>query len=205
MKRDVCTSIIATATLALSLGHTGSALASEWTLDPDHSRIGFAVRYMMVSNVEGNFGVFEGVVQLDEEDVAKSKVNVVIDVASIDTDNKKRDDHLRKEDFFHVDKYPKITFESKKVSRKAKGLEVAGELTLRGITKPIVLQVDELTGPVKGPWGDNHRGVVARTKINRSDFGLTWNKAIEAGGVVVGEEVQISLKLDLIEKGDKEA
>ena len=206
MKSHIMIPALPVVAVALSVGGTSPArAASEWTLDVDHSRVEFAVRHMMVSNVEGNFKVFDGLVRLDEKDVTNSKVNVSIDVSSVDTDNKKRDDHLRSPDFFNAKKYPKMTFASKKVSKKGSQFEVEGDLTLHGVTKPVVLKVEEFTDPIKGPWGNTRRGAVARTTINRTDFGLTWNKALEAGGVVVGEEVRISLQLELIEKSDKKA
>ncbi len=186
---------ISALTLTLSIGV--AAHASEWKIDQAHSRVGFTIRHMMVSNVEGQFKDFDGTVMLDEKDITKSKVNVSIDMSSIDTANEKRDDHLRGDDFFHVEKFPKMTFTSKKVEKKGNKMMVHGDLSLHGVTKPVVLEVEEWTEPMKAQ-DKLRRGAVAHTKISRKDFGLTWNKAIEAGGVAVGDEVKIRLSLALV-------
>lgn len=186
--------------VALGLLLPTAAIASEWVFDKDHSSVGFSVRHLMVTNVAGKFREFDGLVTLDDKDVTKSKVAVSVDVGSVDTDHQKRDDHLKSPDFFDAEKHPKMTFESTKVVKKGKKLQIHGNLTIRGTTKPVILQVDELTNVVKDPWGNTKRGAVAHTTINRTDFGLTWNKALETGGVVVGEDVKIELQLELVEK-----
>lgn len=177
------------------------ASAATWNIDPDHSNVGFKVRHMMVSNVKGDFGKVAGVVDIDEKDITKSKVEVMIDTASIDTGVAKRDDHLKSPDFFDTAKYPSMTFVSQKVKKAGNGkLKVDGLLTLHGITKPVTLDVAGPTKAYKDPWGNIKRGATATTKINRKDFGLTYNAAIESGGVMVGEEVDIALEVELVKK-----
>lgn len=177
------------------------ASAASWSIDTDHSSIGFKVRHMMVSNVKGDFGKFNGVVEIDDKDLTKSKVEVVIDTASINTGVAKRDDHLKSADFFDVAKYPTMTFVSGKVKKVGNGtLEVYGKLSLHGVTRDVVLDVEGPTREYKDPWGNVKRGATATTRINRKDFGLTWNKAVESGGVVVGDEITIALEIELLKK-----
>jgi len=193
-------------TMALWVILTLPALASAatWTIDPDHTSIGFKIRHLMVSNVKGTFDRHTGVVDIDEKDITKSKVTVTIDTASINTNVQKRDDHLRSPDFFDVAKYPSMTFTSKKVARGANGkLKVTGDLTIRGITREVVLDVDPLSRESKDPWGNIRIGTSATTMVNRKDFGLTWNKALETGGVVVGDEVSITLEIEMIKTQPK--
>ena len=179
-------------------------LASTWNIDPDHTDVGFKVRHLMVSNVKGSFGKAQGVVYVDDKDVSKSRVSATIDTSSIDTGVVKRDAHLRSADFLEVDKYPAMTFVSTKVLPDgADRLKVTGDLTLHGVTRPVVLVVEGLSPQVKDPMGNLRRGASASTKISRKDFGLTWNKAIEAGGVAVGDEVAISIEVELIKAADK--
>ena len=175
--------------------------ASTWTIDPEHSYVGFKVRHLMVSNVKGNFTTFNGTVDLDDKDVAKSKVAVNIDTNSIDTNVQKRDEHLRSVEFLDVAKYPAMTFTSKKIARNGKDrLAITGDLTLRGVTREVVLDAEALSPESKDPWGNIRRGTTATTTINRKDFGLTWNAALETGGVVVGDEVAILLEIEMIRK-----
>jgi len=190
-----------TATFGLGLALVSApAFASNWVIDAAHSEVGFSVRHLMVSNVKGKFTKFEGTINLDDKDITKSVVEVSIDPNSIDTGLKDRDDHLKSPDFFDTAKNPKLTFKSTKVEKAGKGLKVTGDLNLHGVTKSVVLNVEEVTGEVKDPWGNVKRGATASTVINRKDFGLNWNKALETGGVVVGEEVKISLELELLKK-----
>jgi polyisoprenoid-binding protein YceI len=183
--------------IALSLPVLASA--ATWNIDPDHSSVGFKVRHLMVSNVRGSFDKHTGVVDINDKDITKSKVQVTIDTASINTNVQKRDEHLRSADFFDVAKYPTMTFVSKKVAKDGKGkLKVTGDLTLHGITKEVVLNVEGPTKESKDPWGNIRSGATASTKINRKDFGLVWNKALETGGVAVGEEVAINLEIEMI-------
>lgn len=191
-------------TICLTLALPVFASAATWNIDPDHSNVGFKVKHLMVSNVKGNFNKYSGVVEIDDKDVTRSKVDVTIDTASINTNVQKRDDHLRSADFFDVTKYPNMTFVSKKVAKAGKGaLKVTGDLTIRGITKEVVLNVEPLSKESKDPWGNTRRGTAASTTINRKDFGLTWNKALETGGVVVGDDVTISLEVELIKAQTK--
>lgn len=177
------------------------ASAASWSIDPDHSSVGFKVRHMMVSNVKGDFGKFNGVVEIDDKDLTKSKVEVVIDTTSINTGVAKRDDHLKSADFFDVANYPTMTFVSSKVKKAGNGtLKVYGKLSLHGVTRDVVLDVEGPTREYKDPWGNVKRGATATTRINRKDFGLTWNKAVESGGVVVGDEITIALEIELLKK-----
>lgn len=187
---------------ALWLTASASAFGANWEVDPAHSNVGFAVRHMMVSTVHGSFGRYTGSISIDDADVTRSTVHIEIDAASITTGNDKRDEHLRSSDFFDVTHFPKLVFDSTHVERKGPDfLAVAGNLTIKSVTRPVVLNVSGLTGEVKDPWGGTRRGATATTKISRKDFGLNWNKALETGGVVVGDEVTIQLEVELTKKG----
>ncbi len=175
------------------------ATAGTWNIDPDHSQIGFKVRHMMVTNVHGVFQKYNGSVNIDDSDITKSKIEVGIETASIDTRVAKRDTHLKSADFFDVAKYPTMTFVSKKVEKAGEnGLKVTGDLTLHGVTREVVLDVEGPSPTYKDPWGNFKRGASASTTISRQDFGLTWNAALETGGVVVGDEVTITLEIELL-------
>ena len=177
------------------------ASASSWNIDPDHSNVGFKVRHLMVSNVKGSFDKHSGTVDIDDKDITKSKVEVTIDTASINTNVQKRDEHLRSADFFDVAKYPTMTFVSKKVAKASKDkLKVTGDLTLHGVTRQVVLDVEGPSEESKDPWASFRRGATASTKINRKDFGLVWNKALETGGALVGDEITITLEIEMIKK-----
>lgn len=196
--KNLITAIAVTFTLALPT----LALAEVWQIDQDHSSVGFKVRHMMVSNVKGDFAKFNGVVDIDKKDVTKSKVSVTIDTASVSTGVGKRDDHLKSADFFDVNKYPTMTFVSRKVTRAGKDrVKVAGFLTLHGVTKEVVLDVEGINGGVsKDPWGNFRRGASATAKISRKDFGLVWNTALETGGVAVADDVLINLDIEMTKK-----
>src|SRR5262245_20188291 len=169
-----------------------------WKIDPAHSLIEFAVRHLMITTVKGRFGGVEGAVRLDEADPSFADVDVRIDVASIDTRDAQRDTHLRSADFFEVETYPHITFTSKRpIARRGREFTLAGDLTLHGVTKEVTLDVTE-EGRGKDPWGGERLGFSATTTIKRSDFGLTWNQALETGGVLVGDDIRISLDLELL-------
>jgi polyisoprenoid-binding protein YceI len=175
------------------------AVASTWNVDPDHSNIGFSVKHMMVSTVKGNFEKYIGTVELNDKDITKSKVEVAIDTNSVNTSVKKRDEDLRSANFFDVTSYPSMTFVSKKIVKATKGtLKVIGDLTIHGITKEVVLDVSPLSKESKDPWGNIRRGTSASTKINRKDFGLTYNKALETGGILVGDDITISLEIEMV-------
>lgn len=175
------------------------ALASNWSIDPDHSNVAFKVKHLMVSNVTGNFEKHTGIVEIDDKDITKSRVSVTIDINSINTHQQKRDEHLRSADFFNAAQYPTMTFVSKKVTKAANGaLKITGFLTIHGITKEVVLNADPLSPEMKDPWGNVRCGTTATTRINRNDFGLTWNKALETGGLLIGDEVVINLEIEMI-------
>lgn len=185
--------------LAAALGAaTLPAVAETWTVDTAHSSVGFAVRHMMVSNVKGSFDKFTASVDGDPADPASARISAKIEVGSINTREPKRDDHLRSGDFFDAGKFPEMTFASTKVEKvSANKAKVTGNLSLRGVTKPVVLDV-EYTAPVKNPWGKTVVGATATGKVNRQDFGVSWSKSLDGGGVVVGDEVTIQLDLELI-------
>jgi polyisoprenoid-binding protein YceI len=192
---------ITTITTIIALTLPAFAFASTWTIDPDHSNVGFKVRHLMVSNVHGSFGKYNGTVEINDNDITKSKVVVSIDTNSINTNVQKRDDHLRSADFFDVAKYPTMTFVSTKVANAGKDkLKVTGDLTLHGVTREVVLDVEGLSQESKDPYGNIRRGATATTTINRKDFGLVWNKVLETGGIAVGEEVTITLEIEMIRK-----
>lgn len=177
------------------------AQAAAYDLDPAHSSAGFKVKHMMVSNVKGSFQKLAGTVNFDEKAPEKIAIRADIETASIDTDDAKRDEHLRSPDFFDVAKHPKMTFVSKRAKAAGKGrMQVIGDLTIRGVTREVTLDVEGLDSTVKDPWGNVRRGGSATGKLSRKDFGLTWNKALETGGVVVGDDVWLVLDFELIQK-----
>jgi polyisoprenoid-binding protein YceI len=191
---------------ALLLLAPAAVSASNWDINPDHSSIQFRVRYMTVVNVKGAFDKFQGTANFDDKNIAQSSVNVTIDTASINTGNGKRDTHLRTDDFFDVAKYPTITFVSKKVVPADKGkLKITGDLTLLGVTKEVVLDVEGPCEAIKDPWGNVRRGASAKTTINRKDYGLTWNKTLDTGGVMIGDEVNVILEVELVKAPDNKA
>jgi len=170
-----------------------------WNIDPAHSVAEFKVKHMMISNVKGQFAKVSGILSLDEADLTKSRVEASIEAASIETRDAQRDAHLKSEDFLHVEKFPTLSFRSTHVKVVGNGeLAVEGELTIRGITRNVVFVVEGPTPPTKDPWGNTRVAVSAATKINRKDFGLTWNAALEAGGILVGEEVTIALDVEFL-------
>lgn len=195
MKRQL---VLAVLTLAPSL-----AWATSYEIDPAHSAANFTVRHMMITNVKGSFYNLKGKVELDDKDPAKSSAEIVMDATAIDTKEPKRDADLKSSNFFDVAKYPTITFKSKRVTPAGKGFKVVGDLTLKGVTKEITVDVDQPTPEVKDPWGNTKRGVAGTTTINRKDFGLNWNAALEGGGVVVGDEVKLTVDLELAKVAPK--
>ena len=189
---------IALATMGLlTLVQPAMADTTEWALDGSHSRVGFSVSHLVVSSVSGRFKQVTGKVALDEANLTKSQVEISIKVDSIDTDEPKRDEHLKSPDFFDAKKFPTIAFKSTKIT-KAGGnkYKLAGDLTMHGITKPVTLDA-VVSDPIKNPWGKMVRGVKLSGKLNRVQYGLTWNKALETGGVVVGEEVTLDIQVEL--------
>ena len=173
------------------------AAPTTWNIDTAHSDAEVAVRHMMISTVKGHFAAVAGTVLMNESDPAASTVDVTIPLASIDTRDPKRDAHLKSADFFDAEKFPAITFKSTRVSGDLQGtFTVVGNLSMHGVTRPVTLEV-EAAGRGKDPWGGEVAGFSARTKVNRKDFGLEWNVALETGGVLVGDEVKISLEVEL--------
>jgi polyisoprenoid-binding protein YceI len=173
---------------------------TKWQIDASHSTAEFAVKHLMISTVKGRFGDVTGTVTVDEANPAKADVQVSIGVGSIDTREQKRDAHLRSADFFDVEKFPKIAFTGTRVEGPTDGeFKLVGDLTIRDVTRPVTLNV-EAAGQVKDPWGGERAGFSATTRINRKDFGLNWNMALEAGGVMVGEEVKISIEIELVKQ-----
>jgi len=170
-----------------------------WNIDPVHSVAEFKVSHMMISKVKGQFTTFAGVLTLDETDLTNSRVEASIEAASINTRDAQRDAHLKSADFFHAEKFPTLSFNSTHITRTGKGeLAVAGDLTIRGVTRNVVFAVEGPTPPARDPWGKTRLGLAATTKINRQDFGLTWNAALEAGGILVGNEVTITLDVQFV-------
>jgi len=181
------------------------AETATWNIDPAHTQSIFTVRHMVISSVKGQFERTAGTVTLDDKDITRSSVDATIDAASINTRVENRDNDLRSATFFDVRKYPTITFKSTKVEKAGEGkLKVAGNLTMHGVTKPVVLEVEGPTAPIKDPGGHLRRGLSASTTINRKDFGLQYNKMIEAGPVV-GDEVKIEIEAELVAATGKEA
>jgi polyisoprenoid-binding protein YceI len=176
-----------------------------WNLDIAHSGVNFSVRHMVISKVRGRFAKFSGRLELDENDLTRSTVDVHIDAASIDTGVADRDNHLRSPDFFDVEKFPELTFASKRVERDGDDrYRVVGDLTIHGVTREVPLEV-EAGGKTKDPWGNDRVGFTARTHIDRRDYGLLWNKAIEAGGFVVGDRVDIEIELEAVRVAEQRA
>jgi polyisoprenoid-binding protein YceI len=193
--------IALTAGLAAALSLPAAAANSNWQIDPAHSSAQFSVRHMAISTVRGAFSKVTGSVVLDDQDLAKSTVEVTIDANSVDTRVPDRDNDLRSEKFFDVAHYPSITFKSRKVEQLAPGkLKVTGDLTIRGTTKEVVLDVEGPTAPMKDPWGNTRTAANATTKINRQDFGVKWNATLDNGGVVVGDDVSIIIDVELVKK-----
>lgn len=167
-----------------------------YEIDPTHSSVHFSVRHMMVSNVRGEFTKVSGTIKFDPENPANSSVDATIDAASINTRDAQRDTHLKSADFLDVEKFPTLTFHSKKIAPQSGGGKVTGDLTIHGVTREITLDVEGLTPEVKDPWGKQRMGASATTKISRKDFGLIWNAALESGGVMVGDEVKITIDVE---------
>ncbi len=173
---------------------------TQWTIDASHSNIQFTVSHMVVAEVTGRFGEFSGTVTTAKEDFADAKADVTIKTGSINTDNTKRDEHLKSEDFFDAVKFPESKFISKSVAKAADGTYIiSGDLTMKGITKPIQLEA-VYKGQVKDPWGGTRAGWKAKSSLDRFDFGLTWNKLIDTGGLVVGRIVELNFNVELVKQ-----
>ncbi len=171
---------------------------STWKVDKAHSAAEFKVKHMMISNVKGHFSGIDGVLDLNEDDVTRSYVEATIDAASITTREAQRDAHLKSPDFFDVEKFPTLAFKSTEVNRSDDDLNVKGDLTIHGVTRSVVFTVEGPTPAAKDPWGNTRVALTATTKINRKDFGLTWNAVLETGGILVGDDVTITLDVQFI-------
>jgi polyisoprenoid-binding protein YceI len=187
--------------VALVLSGTAVAGTTAWKIDPAHTAAQFAVKHLMISTVRGTFKGVTGAVTWDDSDVSKSSVNVTIDATTVDTGEPARDKDLKSEKFFDVTKYPTITFASTKVEQAGTGkLKVTGDLTIHGVTKQVVLDVDGPSASVKDPWGNMRSAISATTKVNRQDFGVKWNANIDGGGVVVSDDVNITIDLEMVKQ-----
>jgi polyisoprenoid-binding protein YceI len=173
---------------------------ANWSLDPAHTLLEFAVKHMMIATVKGRFGTVEGSVIADPTDLTTAQVNISTDVSSIDTRDEQRDGHLRSADFFDMENHPKVTFRSTQIERKdGDEYAITGDLTIRGVTRQVVFNA-VMEGQGKDPWGNERFGLSAQTKVNRKEFGLLWNVALEAGGILVSEDVRISVELQAIKQ-----
>lgn len=168
-----------------------------WNADTTHSAINFSVRHMVFAKVRGRFAKWSGTLDLDPADITKASVSVEIEAASVDTGVADRDNHLRSADFFNAVEFPRLTFVSKKVEKAGSKYAVHGDLTIRGTTKPVVLDVS-YDGTAKDPWGNQRVAFTASTSVNRFDYGLTWNQALEAGGMLVGDKIDIEIELQAV-------
>ncbi len=172
---------------------------NRWDIDVGHSAIHFWVRHLVISKVHGRFAKWTGTIELDPQDLTRSSVDVRIDASSINTQVADRDTHLRSPDFLDVAKYPELAFRSKQIAKDGGGYRVVGDLTLHGVTREVTLEA-EFGGTAKDPWGNERAAFSAKTALDRRDYGLTWNAALEAGGVLVGEKVEISIELEAVKK-----
>jgi polyisoprenoid-binding protein YceI len=193
------------ALLAAALVPAGALAQNTWNMDPSHSHASFTVRHLAISSVRGEFGKMDGKIALDEKDPTRSQVEATIDVTTIDTRVEKRDAHLKSPDFFDAENHPKMTFRSTRIAKAGGGkYKVTGDLTIRGNTRPVTLDVDEVTKPIKDQQGAMRLAVHATTKINRHDYGLTWNKVVESAPVA-GDEVKIEISAEFVKAPDSPA
>jgi len=196
--------IVVSSALAVAFSLPASTVASTWKIDPAHSSAQFSVRHLAISTVRGAFSSVNGSVNYDDKDVSKSTIDVTIDVNSVDTRQPDRDKDLKSDKFFDTANYPNITFKSTKVEQAGVGkLKVTGDLTIRGTTKSVVLDVEGPTAPVKDPWGNSRVAASATTKVNRQDYGVKWNAKLDNGGVVVGDDVNIIIDVELVQQAAK--
>lgn len=186
------------AVAAVSMAVAAPAFAEKWDIDPSHSQASFTARHMMIANVDGTFKGVKGTVNLDPKDITKSTVEASVDARTVNTNDEKRDAHLKSEEFFATEKFPNLTFKSTKVAKAGKNkLKVTGDLTMRGVTKPVTFDV-ETTDTAVDPWGNTRMGVQATTKVDRTQWGINWNQTLDKGGVLVGNEVKLTLNAELI-------
>ena len=187
-------------TLSVALfGARAYAQSSTWTIDPAHSSVNFEIIHMGVSHVHGAFGNVKGTITLNEKDIARSSVAATIDTTTVSTGVAQRDTHLKSADFLDVEKFPTLTFKSTSIESTGGGnYDVIGDLTIHGVTKSVTLAIEDVSEPSKDPWGNHRLGLSGSTRINRKDFGIAWNSPLETGGLLVGEEVAISLDVEFI-------
>jgi len=180
------------------------SLADLWKIDGAHSTARFKIRHLMIANVSGELTGIKGTFNVDEKDITKLKAEATIDASTLNTNNADRDKHLKSADFFDVQKYPTISYKSKRVMKEADGkFKLVGDLTIHGVTKEVTLLADALTPAIKDPWGNIKRGFFATTQLNRSDFKITWNKTLETGGLLIGETADIAIELELVGEAPK--
>jgi polyisoprenoid-binding protein YceI len=185
----------------MATASTAPATLSTWNLDPAHSAAEFKVKHMMISNVKGSFRGLKGTLTLDDADPSRSRVTATIDIATLSTGDDQRDAHLKSADFFDAAQFPHMTFDSTAVKKTGEGeYQVTGNLTLHGVTRPVTFAVDGPGAPGKDPWGNTRIGLSATARINRKDFGLSWNAALETGGVLVGEDVALTIDAQFIKQ-----
>ncbi len=200
MKTQITRMAVA-AILAAALALPAVSAGTNWKIDPQHTFAQFAVKHLMISTVRGEFHGVNGTVNWDDKDITKSSVEVTIDATTVDTREPQRNDHLKSPDFFDVAKYPTMTFKSKKVEQVSAGkLKVTGDLTIHGVTKEVELSVGGPAAAIKDPWGNQRSAINATTKVNRQDFGIKWNKNLDGGGVVVSDEVSITIDLEMVQQ-----
>ncbi len=198
-------SIRLVALAAIAAPALATAEPTTWNVDPAHTQSSFTVRHMVISTVRGEFGATSGVVRVDDQDPTQATVEATIDTTTLNTRIADRDKHLKSPDFFDVAKYPTIAFKSTRVEKAGQGkLKVHGDLTMKGVTRPVVLEVTAPSTEVKDPWGNTRRGFTATTKLNRKDFGLSWSKMVEAGPVV-GDEVNVEIEGELVKQAPQQA
>jgi polyisoprenoid-binding protein YceI len=174
-------------------------MQATYQIDPAHSGVHFSIRHLMISTVRGSFSGVKGTIVHDPENPLATTLEAEVDIRTINTNDEKRDGHLKSADFFDVEKYPVMTYKSSKVTKgDSTDYTVVGDLTLHGVTKPVTLTVDETSDPVKDPWGNTRVGATAKAKLSRSDFGLVWNAAMETGGVMLGDDVKIEFDIEMV-------
>ncbi len=172
---------------------------STWNIDPIHSHAQFKVKHMMISNVKGEFTAVTGKLELNDADITKSRIEASVDATTINTRDAQRDAHLKSADFFDVEQFPTLTFKSTRISKRGDGeLSVSGDLSIHGVTRNVEFEVEGLSAPMKDPWGNMRIGLSATTRINRKDFGLTWNATLETGGILVGDDVTLTLDVQFV-------
>ena len=194
--------LLSSAALFAGLVFSSTAAADTWTVDASHSQVGFSVTHMLISTVKGSFSGFEGTVETDADGKLRS-LSGTVTVGTVDTANEKRDGHLQSAEFFDVASHPDMKFTSTKVEPSGSGYAMTGDLTIRGVTKPVTFEVGAIKGPVADPWGNVKAGTTATASINRQDFGVSWSKTLDTGGAVVSDEVAIELQLELVKKTEQ--